>query len=307
MNRVIYRLSFLTGVHFGKKDLTETESFFCADTLFSALFLEALKEGGDLSDRLYSRTQEGALLFSDGLPYVGGELYIPKPFLALKRENKEPDAKGKKTMKKMKFLPAGKLDDLLENRLDIENTVREFENFGKKEEKTYVALRGLEEAAPYRVGLFSFMEGSGLYVCVQYETEEDGALFERLLKNLSYSGIGGERSSGYGRFTYQKEKMPDFLEKRFTGEYEHYMALSVCMAGDEELNRVIENASFQLKKRSGFTDSANQGEQGIRKRDFYAFSGGGCFTCRFKGEVFDVSRNHVHPVYRYAKALMIGV
>lgn len=39
-----YKLKFLTGVHFGKGSLDDTSYAFCADTLFSALCIEALKD-----------------------------------------------------------------------------------------------------------------------------------------------------------------------------------------------------------------------------------------------------------------------
>ena len=39
-----YKLRFLTGVHFGKGSLDDTSYAFCADTLFSALCIEALKD-----------------------------------------------------------------------------------------------------------------------------------------------------------------------------------------------------------------------------------------------------------------------
>ena len=43
MEYKLYCLEFLTGVHFGSKNLDSTEITFHADTLFAALFQEALK------------------------------------------------------------------------------------------------------------------------------------------------------------------------------------------------------------------------------------------------------------------------
>ena len=45
MNHSIIRFSFSTPVHFGKSKLEDGEMCFSADTLFSALFLEAMKKG----------------------------------------------------------------------------------------------------------------------------------------------------------------------------------------------------------------------------------------------------------------------
>lgn len=307
MKRWIYKLTFSSGVHFGVRNLTETESFFCADTLFSALCLEALEEGEDVLASLYSKVKSGDILFSDGMPYIGSCLYVPKPFISLKRERRDSDSKGKKTMKRLKFLPARSIDDFFNDTLDVEQTAADLKKLGIAEERTCAAVHGLEETMPWRVGVYRFNEGSGLYLCVILGSEEEEMFFDRLLTGLSYTGIGGERSSGYGRFCYTKEEMPEYLEKRFSDGYEHYMTLSVSMGNEEELDGVMENASFLLKKRSGFTDSRTPGEGGFRKKDLYVFSSGACFEQRFQGDVFDVSRKGLHPVYRYAKAMMIGV
>ena len=164
-----------------------------------------------------------------------------------------------------------------------------------------------EEPKPYRVASYCFNEDCGLYICVRYEEVESLQLFETLLDALSYSGIGGERSCGYGRFTFKGEEMPDSLAERFEGNYQTYMALSSCMASEEELDDVVADACFQLKKRSGFVDSGIHGNQNLRKKDYYMFCAGSCFKKKFYGEVADVSRIGSHPVYRYAKAMLIGV
>ena len=41
----LYKLEFLNNVHFGKNSLNDAEISFSADTLFSALCIEALKSG----------------------------------------------------------------------------------------------------------------------------------------------------------------------------------------------------------------------------------------------------------------------
>ena len=52
MKYIIYKLKFSTGVHFGNGTLDDTEYTFCADTLFSALCIEAVKSGTDMLNRL---------------------------------------------------------------------------------------------------------------------------------------------------------------------------------------------------------------------------------------------------------------
>ncbi|MEJ7160136.1 type III-A CRISPR-associated RAMP protein Csm4, partial [Staphylococcus caprae] len=43
----VFKLSFKTPVHFGKKRLSDGEMTITADTLFSALFIETLQLGKD--------------------------------------------------------------------------------------------------------------------------------------------------------------------------------------------------------------------------------------------------------------------
>lgn len=65
----LYKLEFLNNVHFGKNSLNDAEISFSADTLFSALCIEALKSG-ELK-KLYEITQKGELVISDAFPYQG--------------------------------------------------------------------------------------------------------------------------------------------------------------------------------------------------------------------------------------------
>lgn len=307
MNNVIYKLKFPYGVHFGKRDVSDSENTFSADTLFSALALEALRIDKKELEHLYQAVNQERLLFSDGFPYVGETLYIPKPFLYIQGERTEEASKMKKIMKKLKYIPVNAVDDFLNQTLDAENENRCLAGLGKKEEKVCVLIEEGKETKPYRVGIYHFEECSGLYVIVRYKTKAELDLFEKFLQMLSFSGLGGERSSGYGRFVYTKIGIPLCLAQRFEQKYKHYMALSVCMAAENELDQAVKGATYQLKKRSGFIDSEFASESGFRKKDFYVFSSGSCFRNPFLGDVFDVSRNSSHPVYRYAKSMLIGV
>ena len=51
MKYIAYKLKFSTGVHFGNGSLDNTEYTFCADTLFSALCIEAVKHSEDKLSR----------------------------------------------------------------------------------------------------------------------------------------------------------------------------------------------------------------------------------------------------------------
>ena len=59
-------------------------------------------------------------------------------------------------------------------------------------------------------------------------------------------------------------------------------------------------------KRSGYVASENYADEWKRKR-IYMFFQRDRFEQRFEGDIYDVSDNGKHPVYRYAKALFLGV
>ena len=85
MNYIIYRLTFPNGVHFGNKNLDESNYTFSADTLFSALFKESLKFSNETySKGFYESVKNGDLIFSDGLPFMEDTYYIPKPMLYIR-------------------------------------------------------------------------------------------------------------------------------------------------------------------------------------------------------------------------------
>ena len=91
-----YKLRFLTGVHFGKGSLDDTSYAFCADTLFSALCIEALKDSEQRLNNFVNTVKSGKLIFSDAMPYIGEDLYIPKPMCEIKHNNDDDGNSSKK-------------------------------------------------------------------------------------------------------------------------------------------------------------------------------------------------------------------
>ena len=85
------------------------------------------------------------------------------------------------------------------------------------------------------------------------------------------------------------------------------MSLSGALPRENELEEAMENAEYMLLKRSGFVSSSSYCDSFMRKKDLYIFASGSCFRRKFEGDVYDVSSNGTHPVYRYAKPIFIGV
>ncbi len=128
------------------------------------------------------------------------------------------------------------------------------------------------------------------------------------MRSLSFSGLGGKRASGFGRFVLSCDGIPAELKKRLEGTGTGYMTLSAALPTDEEMETVMGGAEYLLSKRSGFISSENYAEEQMRKRDLYVFRAGSCFSTRFCGDIYDVSDGRGrHPVYRYAKPMLMEV
>ena len=308
----VYRLHFSTGVHFGDGALWDGMNTLPADTLFSALCHEALSHGGEAEiAALVSAVQEERLRLSDLFPFVGETLYLPKPLCPVARES-EGNSVVKKSFKKLPYIPLSQWDVYLRGDLDPVSASEQLQQLGAFAMRTMAASRAPEkldsgDMLPYHVGVYRFRPGNGLYLVAGFASEKLQEILETLLCHLSYSGLGGKRSAGLGRFQVEKCPLPDVLEQRLRGGGTPCMALSVCMAEDGELPQVLEGAQYLLRKRSGFIASDHYALELRRKQDFYAFCAGSCFEERFRGGVFDVGGYGAHPVYRYAAALWMEI
>ena len=298
MNYQLYKLHFHNGVHFGKNSLDHGECAFHADTLFSALCHEAMKKDGDTGiEKLVNLAKRDKIKFSDALPFIKEEYYIPKPLIQLEKRDKK--------LNKLKYIPINCLEEFLNKNIQKEK-LDGLKNLGQYEVRTLASIRGLEQSEPYRIESFYFNIDCGLYIIVGSENRQDLNYIEELLIGLSYSGIGGKRSLGMGRFELEVGKLPQQLEQGLQLKTSRYLLLSVALPKDDELSSVLNGKEgYQLLKRSGFIFSNSCDDR--RKKDLYVFSAGSYFSKPFAGDVYDVSSSKTHPVYRYAKPMFMGV
>lgn len=305
----IYKLSFTAPLHIGDGSLTDGESTINSDTLFSALCHEAVNL--ECLDEFVAAAEEKQISFSNLFPFVGQTLYLPKPMLSVKTEV-EGDSIVKKSFKKLKYIPIQSLETYLKGNLNPLIEVEKLKKLGKFEMRTMSSGRNEEkiqngEMLPFDVGIYSFSKGCGLYCIVAVENEQAQNLFNQLLYSLSFSGIGGKRSSGFGRFTVESITADTDLSLKINNNSNRSMLLSTAMATQEELPKTLENSSYILLRRAGFVSSVTYSKELVLKKDFYAFKAGSCFSNTFSGKIFDVSQNGNHPVYRYAIPMFLGV
>ena len=305
----IYKLRFTGGVHFGEGTLDSSARTFRADTLFSALCLEALK-AGRLGD-LVRLAESGRLLFSDALPFDSKRLYVPKPLdRPVIPKGQEQEVSKRKKFKKLEFVPVRMLGEYMKGRLDPDHVRTSF-GVSSAYEKVSMRTDG-DDPRPYRVGAFRFdtLNDCGLYVIALAETEEIMRLSGSLLEALSFSGIGGKRSSGFGKFTVEEddpaEVCPDLASHikapMDCAAGKRLMLMSTALPDDDSLGEVLDGANYLLEKRSGFA-APEDGTESLKKKDLFVFKAGSCFAHSFTGTIRDVSKGTPHPVYRYAKAM----
>ncbi len=306
MDYKIYKFRFSGMVHFGSSSLDDSNPSFMADTLFSALCHEAIKQGNDSLKRLYDLAAAGDIVMSDAFPYISDRLYLPKPYMRIEGRESAGDSVVKKAYKKLKYIPVDKFDAYLRGEFDILN--ESAMDIGKPSLKVSVSIRGEGETKPYRVGMYSFFEGNGLYIIVGYNRDEYISFVEELLIALSYSGIGGKRNSGLGRFDLLQAKMPDSIRMRLAGNARKKMLLSSALPREDELECAMKDASYAVIKRSGFVASDSYAHEYTKKNDLYVFKAGSCFINEFSGDIYDVSTERGnHPVYRYEKPMFLEV
>ncbi|HZJ83114.1 MAG TPA: type III-A CRISPR-associated RAMP protein Csm4 [Clostridia bacterium] len=276
MTKSIIKMKFQSPIHIGNRSLSDSEYEIMADTIFSALCIES----GNIP-RLVDEANRGNLKISNALPYIDDFYYIPKPLLHVEQESEEY-----KLFKKIKYITQDTLDSFLKGTLYPKDELESF-ILGNSDIRTQVSVGG----DPYVVGTYTFQANAGLYIIVEHQSDYVFEIFEK----LQYSGIGGKRNSGFGRFSYSVEKCFDFPKGN------KKILLNTAMAKEKELEKALDGANYLLQKRSGFIHQSR-----YKKQDFYTFKAGSVFENEFEGKIFDVG-NDEHPVYRYAIPMFLGV
>lgn len=309
MKYKIYRYNFKTGVHFGGGSLSDSNIAFHADSLFSALCIETIKNSQSELDKMKELFLNGDLCLSDAFPFVGDTLFLPKPccYVERKADIDEGSSVVKKQFKKLKYISVQNFGKYFDSTLNPANELELLENLGSCHMKTSASISKNDEAMPYNVGVYTFNQGSGLYVIAGYEKEEYVTWLEKYLTGLSYSGIGGKRSAGFGSFELSACDAPRVLLDRLNADGEIYMLLSCAFPTDEELLTSLDGAQYSVIRRGGFVSSFTYSDNCERKKDVFLFDSGSCFKRKFNGRIFDVSRGTGHPVYRCAMPMWLGV
>lgn len=214
-----------------------------------------------------------------------------------------------KNGKKLKYLSLEKLDDYFAGKLDVEKENDRLSKLGEFEVRQSVNLRNEEKTDPFSVGIYHFNNrlDCGLYFLLGYEDEDDRYMIENLIDSLGFQGIGGKTSSGLGKFSMIPQDLSESIVRKLEDTAEHYILLTTSLPKDSEIEEVLEGSNYLLEKRSGYISSNNYAEELVKKQDIYFLKAGSYMKKRFTGDIYNVGGQGTHPVWRYAKPIMLGV
>lgn len=157
---------------------------------------------------------------------------------------------------------------------------------------------------------------SGLYFLLKFE--EDPSVWEQNLQAalhfLGEEGIGGERSSGAGRFQFLWQALPErwFPIIEFQN-HDHHSLISLFW--DEGLDSSFSvGASYELLERGGWVTSPFSGRQ-LRRKSVRMFTEGSVFKTVPQGQLANVTPDEFkqngqykpHPIYRNGIALSLPI
>ena len=284
MTYKMYIMNFQSA-HFGAGTLDSSKMTFAADRLFSALAIEAKKMGK--MEEFVSLAGQDEFVLTDAFPYKSGP-FLPKPigFPKFDQPDLTTDVKEvrrqAKMAKKLQFIPLDKFDSYVHA---VTNIITK--------NQPHV------DGNLFQVSTVRFADQSALYVIA---TESN--FLNELMTSLQYTGIGGKRSSGYGRFDLTITDIPDALKNRLTKVHQGpVMTLTTSLPVEKELEYAMETGSYLLSKSSGFAFSTETNEN-YRKQDLYKFASGSTFSETFTGQIVDVRPlDFPHEVLNYAKPL----
>jgi len=309
MNWYLVNLTFKSPLHIGDDEagigVENVQSIIHSDTIFSALVNAAsLMNNGSVDFLLRGNSR-----ISSAFPYDKKNYYLPRPFLPL------PTSFGRysKEAKECKFLQEGDFRDWIEGKLNEGNVM---DSISRSQQASQVSTldvrprnasdRQTSSTALYHCGEVVFEKGCGLYFIL--ETDENGKeQFREILNALATLGLGGERSSGYGRFSYEMSGPVDregkWREIKSSGG-KFSCLLSLWYPEEKEQ---IDIGAYQTVLRKGWIFSASSAKQ-MKRKTLRMFREGSIFGNQPVGKLVDVTPSGFdHKVYRWGKALSVKV
>jgi CRISPR-associated protein Csm4 len=325
MNLKVIKLKFNSPLHLGEAwiGLEGCNTYVYSDTLFSGLCNAWAYVEEDIESFISTFSKTRPFYISSAFPFeeCNGQTtyYLPKPLLPLKLiGDKEMQGKAGKMFKEIEFIPLSLFNQWIKGEplnLDVEllrNYKEEYKTLFVKYTLPKVQLDRITSASGiYHYGLVSFKRGAGLYFLVKYKNNDALSRLKVGLEVLSEIGLGGERSAGCGKFTFE------FVDAEFgliePDSPNAYITLSLYYPDEEEKSSIFNtDIAYDLIQRRGWVDSYSI-RGGYKRKSCWMFKEGSVFPQVVKGDIIDLTpdilknRENCHHIYRYGLPFLIGV
>ncbi len=333
--------------HFGEHGIGQEESRLTwpSDSLYAAVLARlALLRGGEAVEAWVGTAENPKappFLLTSTFPYAGSVRFFPVPLAALRCE--PPKGARHKDLKKVRFVSEAIYRRLLQGEtladvfgevthlhggsvwvLKDEEDALPAQKSGQRkvlpvEERRFWAVAKRPRVAVgriannsnlFHVGAVHFTASCGLWFGVQWLTQDKATrtLFADLLRDLSYAGLGAERSSGYGQAVVEKGAGLELPSPNKGGTW---TTLSRYLPAEDETAALQTNAAaYQVVRVGGWMDQHN-----LRRRAATLLAEGAVLGPLDKpapwGSAADVKPLTAedapeHPVWRLGWALAVG-
>ncbi len=326
---VTYHLNFRSPLHLGRRGigLEATAISIPADTLFSAVCQtwRIFHGEGHLTDFLARYETDEPFLLTSAFPFAADIRFFPKP-LGIDPKIRFSDD-DRKALKRVRYLSERRFRQIINGELSVPDDAdlirdKDLVNEGQlwihdadkhpctvwtTDKRPRVTLDRQSAASEiWHLGGVKFHQGCGLWFGAKFDTEETQTQIETILRVLGDTGIGGERSAGYGLFDIRSK--PAEIESEREGD--RFVTLSpICPRDADELDRLIQNGvGYTLEERSGWIGSVEGSH--LRRQQVWMFGEGSVLNGDGSrvGRLVDLRPEACpHPVWRYAYAWPIKI
>lgn len=334
MELLALRLHFTAPLHLGRgsEELDRSETVYHSDSLRAALFAIGLPHIPEWSEA--PETFFNAFRLSSCFPFVGSELFLPKPALSTRFQFRQTDeAKAAKKAKKIEFLSLSvfeqyvnaqatelEIDEALltpDGRFVCANAATATRIFFRSEVQQRVTVfheGNAENARPFYADRLFFEPGCGLYCFAVFDNPIIKQQVCQTLQLLGEMGIGTDRTVGNGMFSFDPKTDISTHTLNLTQIHKRQLCLGLYWPNQTEFGGIdLHESYWQLIKRAGYMGGTSNDEfLSLRKKSVYMFTEGSTFSapCALQGRYDDMKPDWdkpVHPVYRDGQCLFIAI
>jgi CRISPR-associated protein Csm4 len=320
MEVYFYKLKFQSPVHFGETGiyLENIQETISSDSLFSALInVVATYYGREEADSWLNLFKETPpFLLSSLFIYNKDKYFLPKP-LEDSFISKEIKQKMGKELKKLKTIEATYfLKWLNKNPFEIEDIQKMSKSSEssypyKKEIRPRVTLdRITQQSSIYFCGILKFEEDAGLWGLVAFKNKSFIEKFKIILNLLGQTGIGGEKTYGYGMFNLIEFKPVDGILNDIVNTKSDYFTLLSLYHPSEKDNAKEKLISYNLIRKKGWITSGRYALP-LKRKSVGFITEGSILKEPATGMLVDVTPDYPppailnHRVYRYGYAFTV--